>query len=210
MTTRNLRIDGPEDAAVTVLFAHGAGIGMDAPYMAKSAAALGSHGVRVVRFEFPYMAKTRDDGRKRPPDRMPALLESFAGVAETIPGPLALAGKSLGARVALALAKQRTAEGLPPAAALCFGFPFHPPGKPETSRLDSFDGLTTPTLVLQGGRDPFGTFAEAQACSLPGCVTLCEVPDGDHGFKPRKASGHTEDGNIAAAAADAAAFLAGL
>lgn len=194
---------------MTVVLAHGAGIGMDAPFMAQTAAALGGQGVRVVRFEFPYMAKTRSDGRKRPPDRMPALLERFHAVAEGIDGPLAVAGKSLGARVALALATERSAHGNPAAAALCFGFPFHPPGKPEISRRDSFDGLTTPTLVLQGSRDPFGSFAEAQDLDLPACVTLREVPDGDHGFKPRKASGHSVEGNIADAAKAAADFLVG-
>ncbi|MEX2642357.1 MAG: alpha/beta family hydrolase [Acetobacterales bacterium] len=204
-----LRAAGPSDAAAAVFLAHGAGLGMDAPFMRAVAEGLAGHGLRTIRFEFPYMAATRADGKRRPPDRMPALLARFrAVVADTPTARVVLAGKSMGARVALALCREREAKDLPPSAALCFGFPFHPPGKPDRLRTDAFENLRTPTLVLQGSRDPFGTFAEAGGLGLPGCVTLRAVPDGDHGFKPRKASGRTEAGNIADAVAAAAAFIA--
>ena len=70
-------IDGPAEAPATVLLAHGAGAPMDSPFMAAIAAGLAQRGWRVVRFEFPYMARMRETGRRQGPDRMPVLQEAF-------------------------------------------------------------------------------------------------------------------------------------
>lgn len=70
-------IDGPDDAPATVLLAHGAGAPMDSPFMAAMASGLGRKGWRVVRFEFGYMARMRETGRRQGPDRMPLLQEAF-------------------------------------------------------------------------------------------------------------------------------------
>ena len=67
-------VDGPDGAAATFLFAHGAGAPMDHPWMDTVAGGLAAAGIRVVRFEFPYMAGRRVDGKRRGPDR-PAVLE---------------------------------------------------------------------------------------------------------------------------------------
>ena len=69
--------DGPADAPATLLLAHGAGAPMDSPFMASMAEGLAALGWRVVRFEFPYMARQRSTGRKAAPDRMPVLQEAF-------------------------------------------------------------------------------------------------------------------------------------
>ena len=70
-------IDGPDAAPATVLLAHGAGAPMDSPFMAAIASGLAQQGWRVVRFEFPYMARMRETGRRQGPDRMPVLQEAF-------------------------------------------------------------------------------------------------------------------------------------
>ena len=70
-------IDGPDAAPATVLLAHGAGASMDSPFMAAIAGGLAQLGWRVVRFEFPYMARMRETGRRQGPDRMPVLQEAF-------------------------------------------------------------------------------------------------------------------------------------
>ncbi len=86
--------DGPDGARITVALAHGAGAPMDSEFMEYFAIALGSRGIRVARFEFPYMAKRRDDGRKRPPDRPPVLLDFYSAVARELgPERLVVAGK---------------------------------------------------------------------------------------------------------------------
>ena len=73
-------IDGPAQARARFLFAHGAGAPMDTPFMTSIAEGLAASGLRVIRFEFPYMARRRDDGKRRGPDRMPVLLESWRAV----------------------------------------------------------------------------------------------------------------------------------
>ena len=51
-----LLTDGPNRAKTTLILAHGAGAGMDTDFMAAFAQGLGKKGLRVHRFEFPYMA----------------------------------------------------------------------------------------------------------------------------------------------------------
>ena len=92
--------DGPDDGPVLVL-AHGAGAPMDSTFMSTMAEFLGGRGIHVVRFEFAYMAARRTDGKKRPPPRMPGLIEEFQQVMSRLgPGPVFIGGKSMGGRVA--------------------------------------------------------------------------------------------------------------
>nr|WP_259739513.1 alpha/beta family hydrolase [Synechococcus sp. CS-205] len=70
-------IDGPDSAPATVLLVHGAGAPMDSSFMGAIASGLAQHGWRVVRFEFPYMARQRILERRQGPHRMPVLQEAF-------------------------------------------------------------------------------------------------------------------------------------
>lgn len=202
-------IDGPARYSATVVLAHGAGTPMDTPFMTAIAEGIAAAGHRCVRFEFPYMAKRRDDGRKRGPDRMPVLLQSWADMLAAIgevSGPLVIGGKSMGGRSAAVFAAQpENAAGL--SGVVCLGYPFHPPGKPENTRLGPLRAATRPTLILQGERDPFGKPDEIASYDLKAPVTLEWVPDGDHSFVPRKRSGHTEDGNFSYAVRAVTAFV---
>ncbi|PSW12594.1 alpha/beta hydrolase [Photobacterium sanctipauli] len=210
-------IDGPgqDDAVATFLFAHGAGAGMDHAFMAEVAKGLAQAGIRVIRFDFPYMIKRREDGKKRPPDRQPKLLLDFQRHIDAHAGEkLVIGGKSMGGRMASLMVTEIADESpdVENCAAkvkgvACLGFPFHPPGKPENFRGEHLKTITTPTLILQGERDTFGTRAEVEAWQYADCVETTFLPDGDHGFKPRKASGYTESGNIAKAVKVLAAFI---
>ena len=196
MTDRQYLIDGPDDAPATIILAHGAGAPMDSAYMQILAEGIAVHGLRCIRFEFPYMAERRTRGVKKPPNRMPVLMESWHEVVDAHRGtPLIIGGKSMGGRVASMLAAQFDGEGNPVAGLACLGYPFHPPGKPEKLRLNHFAGLKTPTLILQGTRDPFGTPDEISGFLLPPCVEVHWLEDGEHSFKPRKNSGRTEQQN---------------
>jgi predicted alpha/beta-hydrolase family hydrolase len=202
----DLLFDGPDDARITVAFAHGAGAPMDSEFMTAIAAKLADAGLRVARFEFPYMARRRADGKRRPPDRMPVLLQAFRDVVAALgPGTVVVAGKSMGGRVASMVADEAGAAGL-----VCFGYPFHPPGKPEKLRTEHLETLRTPALVLQGERDPFGSRDEVAGYRLSKSMTVVFLPDGDHDLKPRKASGRTREENWEEAAAHAVAFAQGL
>lgn len=208
MTTAlpDLLIDGPAAAPWTVALAHGAGAPMDSPFMATMAALLAAHGLRIVRFEFPYMARRRIDGRRQPPDRQPLLLDCWRRVIDHLgPDRLVVGGKSMGGRMASLLADEAEVSGL-----VCLGYPFHPPGKPEKLRTDHLQALRTPTLICQGERDPFGTRDEVGAYPLSRTIRIEWLPDGDHSLKPRKMSGHSEEGNLANAADAIAVWAAGL
>ena len=204
--------DGPPDAAWTLALAHGAGAPMDSPFMAGMAERLAVAGVAVARFEFPYMRRTRADGRRRPPDRQRALLtawrEAVAAIGDAAAGGasrLAIGGKSLGGRAASMIADEAGAAAL-----VVLGFPFHPPGAPDRTRTERLAALRTPALICQGERDPFGGRAEVEAYDLAPSIALHWIADGNHSFEPRKASGRTLGDNLDDAAAAVARFLGGL
>ena len=167
---------------------------------------LAQRNVAVMRFEFPYMRKRRETGRKSPPDRAPKLLQAFrdalaeAGEA----GTLFIGGKSMGGRMASMLATEIPVRGV-----VCLGYPFHPPGKPERTRLDHLPELKAPMLVCQGERDPLGDREDVASYDLPARVELFWLPDGDHSLKPRRRSGIEYEENLIAAADRIVSFCAG-
>lgn len=197
---------GPPQSDTVLLLAHGAGAPMDSPFMEAIAEGLSERGIRSIRFEFPYMAERRASGKKRPPDRQPVLLDCFREairrVAETSPATASLyiGGKSMGGRMATILAAY--GDSAPSAAprlegVVCLGYPFHPPGKPEKTRIDHFPDIGCPVLICQGDRDPFGTKAEIENYRLPSHVQFCWLPDGNHDLAPRVKSGHSKEQNLA-------------
>ncbi|MCQ9065100.1 alpha/beta fold hydrolase [Vibrio diabolicus] len=195
-------VEGPESGPLFI-FAHGAGAGMEHDFMAAVAKGLVEQGIRVVRFNFPYMIKRAEDGKKRPPDRAPKLLEAYEEViAHFTSQPIVIGGKSMGGRMSSLLAENELVAGI-----ACLGFPFHPPGKPEKFKGDHLANIEKPMLILQGERDTFGKREEFDDFVLSSQVKVSFLPDGDHSFKPRKSSGHTEAGNIELAVEQLAAFI---
>lgn len=200
-------VDGPSDAAATVLLAHGAGAPMDSPFMQAMAHGLAKHGWRVVRFEFPYMARRRTSGQKAAPDRLPRLQEAFCEqvALEASGKPLIIGGKSMGGRVASTIADAQAARGV--IGCLCLGYPFHPPGKPQNLRTEHLAELQTPTLIVQGERDSFGRREEVEGYALAPTIALHWMLAGDHSFKPTRSSGFSEAEHWATAAAAADGFI---
>ncbi|MCG9701605.1 alpha/beta fold hydrolase [Vibrio natriegens] len=195
-------VEGPESGPLFI-FAHGAGAGMEHDFMAAVAKGLVEQGIRVVRFNFPYMMKRAEDGKKRPPDRAPKLLDAYEEVITHFAStPVVIGGKSMGGRMSSLLAENTLVAGI-----ACLGFPFHPPGKPENYKGEHLATLEKPTLILQGERDTFGKREEFENFTLSDQVSVTFVPDGDHSFKPRKRSGYTEEGNIALAVEHLARFI---
>lgn len=202
----DLLIEGPSAAPLTVALAHGAGAGPDAPLLTWFAEALAARGYRVVRFAFPYMALSQRNGRRRPPDRQPVLLDCWCRViARFEPSRLVIGGKSMGGRMASLVADAAGVRGL-----LCLGFPFHPPGQPERRRLAHLETLRTPALIVQGERDPFGTRAEVASYPLSPAIGVYFIADGDHGLRPRAASAVSREAAWSAAVDAAGDFLARL
>ena len=197
-------VDGPEGAKSTLLLAHGAGAGMDSSFLARAAAGLASRGIRVVRFEFPYMARRRAEGRRGAPDREPVLRDSWAGMVERFGGgpKVVIGGKSLGGRIASMIADEVAARGL-----VCFGYPFHPPGDKTRLRTKHLETLRAPALILQGERDAFGDRADLKGYALSSAIRIHWITAGDHSFKPPAKSGRTEAGNVEEAIDAAAGFV---
>ncbi|MEQ1768320.1 MAG: alpha/beta family hydrolase [Devosia sp.] len=194
--------DGPEDARVTVLLAHGAGAPMDSASMNATAKALSSAGMRVARFEFGYMAARRVGERKPPPKAEKVIPEYFAAIDDLGPtdGPLIIGGKSMGGRVA-SMAADALFDAGRIAGLLCLGYPFHPPGRPEQLRTAHLLGLRTPALICQGTRDEFGDRHEVDEFGLSDEIEVSWLEDGDHDLKPRKAiSGFTTAQHLQAVA----------
>jgi uncharacterized protein len=191
----------------TIVLAHGAGAPMDSPYMATMARGLAERGLRVVRFEFPYMRARRERGERKPPDRQPVLEKAWREVIERLGGggKLVVGGKSLGGRIASMVADTAGVRGL-----VCLGYPFHPPDAPERLRTAHLKNLRTPTLIVQGTRDSFGSPAEIEGYDLSPAIRVLFLADGDHSFKPRASSGRTERQNLETAMDAVAAFVAGL
>ena len=193
-------------ASATLILAHGAGAPMDSGWMNDMAARLATHGVNVLRFEFPYMAQRRVDGSKRPPNPAPKLLECwrevYAVVRRHVAGRLAIGGKSMGGRMASLLADELGADRL-----VCLGYPFYAVGKPEKPRVEHLAALKTRTLIVQGERDALGNREAVEAYTLAPGIEVLWLVAGDHDLKPLKVSGFTHEQHLAAAAEKVAAFL---
>lgn len=201
---RECRPAGPPLA--TLLLAHGAGAGMDSPFMEQLAEALARRDIRTLRFDFPYMARARAEGRRRPPNPAPVLLEHWRAMVATWraaeSGPLWLAGKSMGGRMASLLADDLGATGL-----VCLGYPFHPAGKPERLRTEHLATLATPTLIVQGERDALGTRAEVAGYALAPTLEVQWIATADHDLKPLKSSSLSQTQALVETAAWVAAFV---
>jgi predicted alpha/beta-hydrolase family hydrolase len=201
--------DGPEDAPAVILLAHGAGAPMDSASMSSAAKALAGAGLRVVRFEFGYMAERRRSATKPPPPRAETLKSEYIAAIEKLDEtePLIIGGKSMGGRVASMIADPLHASG-GIAGLLCLGYPFHPVGKPDQLRTAHLADLRTPTLIVQGTRDPFGTREEVAGYRLSTSIEIFWLEDGDHDLRPRKAvTGFTAADHRRAMADHAAAWV---
>jgi predicted alpha/beta-hydrolase family hydrolase len=200
----------PSDrAAAGLVLAHGAGGGQHSRFMVEAATALATRGITVATFDFPYMA----EGRKVP-DRGPVLEASwrtaidaarrhpaFAGL------PLFIGGKSMGGRIASQVAAQHV-DGI--AGLVYFGYPLHPPGRPDQRRDRHLPDIREPMLFVQGTRDPFGRAEEIRELlpRLNERTMLFEVQDGDHSFSVRvKVTGRRPEAVLAEIFDTAAGFI---
>jgi uncharacterized protein len=197
-------IDGPDKSKCSILLAHGAGAPMDSPAMTAIAKSLAEAGLRVARFEFDYMASRRTSSSRKPPPRAETLKPEYVAAIAALKahGPLIIGGKSMGGRVASMVADEHHAAGL-----LCLGYPFHPVSKPAQLRTAHLAQLKTPTLIVQGTRDPFGTRDEVASYKLSKAIKILWLEDGDHDLRPRKAvSGFSVADHLKTMAAATAAW----
>lgn len=196
---------GPESGPLCI-FAHGAGAPMDSDFMEDVSDLLSKEGIKVVRFEFPYMQERRINGKKRPPNRQPELLSCLENVISHFDEPCVLMGKSMGGRMSSILAADEkmnsNVKGV-----VALGYPFHPAGKQEKLRIEHLPQLKVPMSIVQGTRDALGNKETVENLSIPSEINFLWLDDGDHDLKPRKKSGFTHEGHKEAAARFAADFI---
>jgi predicted alpha/beta-hydrolase family hydrolase len=191
-TVSGLLLAPPEPRALYV-YGHGAGAGMEHPFMQASAEALAARGIATFRYNFPYME--RRSGR---PDRTPTLVRTVraavGAAAAELPGVTLLAGgKSMGGRMS---SHAQADESLPGVKALIFvGFPLHRPKSLGTERAEHLKGVQIPMLFLQGTRDEMADLdlVRSVAAGLAPRARLHVVEGADHGFHVLKRSGRTDD-----------------
>jgi predicted alpha/beta-hydrolase family hydrolase len=189
----NTLINTAQNPIANFVFAHGAGAGQNSEFMELMALGLAKQNINVIRFNFAYMQLAEELGKRRPPDRADKLIVHFNSVVSAIDKslPVFIGGKSMGGRMASMLLEKSNALGC-----ICMGYPFHPPGKPEKLRTEHLLAINKPVLILQGERDTFGTREEVGTFNLSERVEVSYLADGDHSFKPRKASGATLEANL--------------
>ncbi len=199
MKKSDMILNGSAKADTVFVVAHGAGAAMDTPFMNFFADGLATKELRVARFEFAYMAARRTTEKRPGPDREAKLRAAWHEAISAFRGKrVVIGGKSMGGRIASLIADEvaGTQElDIELCGLVCLGYPFHPIGKPDKLRTEHLANLKTPTLIVQGTRDPFGIPDEVKGYKLSKRIRVHWLEDGDHSFKPRKKSGRTEEEN---------------
>lgn len=194
----------PRDARALYVLAHGAGAGMNHPFLVEIATLLAERGIGTLRYQFPYM----EAGGKRPDT--PRIAEATVRAAVAEAGrfgkglPLFAGGKSFGGRMT---SGAEASEHLAGVRGLVFlGFPLHPPGAPASTRGDHLAEVRIPMLFLQGTRDEFADLSllKPLARKLGRRAALHLVEDANHSFRVPARAGR-KPAEVMAELADAAA-----
>jgi len=197
-----------------IIFSHGAGADMHHEFMEQMTLLFNEADINVLRFNFPYMDKRIELGKRYPPDRMPKLIDCYQSVINNFIDndnrakklPLFIGGKSMGSRVAATVAGDNEVSTFIQGV-FCLGYPFHPPKKPEKLRLEPLQNTQKPVLIVQGERDTLGSQVDVIGYEIS---TLCKtvfLVDGDHSLKPRVKSGFTHQQHMASAAHSICKFI---
>jgi len=196
-------LDSPASPRACYVFGHGAGAGMEHPFMSSVAQGLGERGIATLRYQFPYMER----GSRRPDVPKVAHAAVRAAVAEAarrLPRlPLIAGGKSFGGRMT---SQAQSAAPLPGVVGLLFfGFPLNPAGKPSIDRATHLAGVKIQMLFVQGTRDELADagLIEPTVEALRGTATLHWVPEGNHSLHVPAKSGRS-DAQVLGIALDAA------
>ena len=175
----------PQKSSCIITLAHGAGAGMNHPFMATLAKSLADAGIASLRVNFPFTEhkKGRPDVPAVAYKTIEAAIDSANKLFPSV--PLFVSGKSFGGRMSsqyLSLHPNTAVKGI-----IFYGFPLHALGKPSVERADHLTNIQLPMLFLQGTRDAMAQpdLIESVCSSLPGAVLL-KIEGADHSFKAGK------------------------
>ncbi len=188
------RLLRPAGARALLVLAHGAGAGMDHPFMEAASQRLADRAIATLRYQFPYM----EAGKRRPDPKARLLATVRAAVGrglELAEGlPLLAGGKSMGGRMTSLAASEAPLDGV--RGIVFFGFPLHAAGKPPgDERAAHLSDVGVPMLFLQGTRDKLADLSLLRpVCKRLGDRAQLHVVEGaDHGFHVLVRSGRTDD-----------------
>jgi uncharacterized protein len=175
----------PDKSICVMTLAHGAGAGMNHPFMVTLAKSLAEKNMATLRFNFPFT-----ENKKGRPD-VPAVAHKTIEAAiqhaqKNYPSlPLFVTGKSFGGRMSsqcLAAHSAAKVSGI-----IFYGFPLHPPGKPSIERAEHLKDVKQPMLFLSGTRDEFASLNLLEkVCSQLPHSTLIKIEGANHSFKAGK------------------------
>ncbi|MFB7844742.1 alpha/beta family hydrolase [Microbacterium sp. NPDC056052] len=178
--------------APLVVIAHGAGAGMDHPFLTGFSAALRAAGLHTLRFTFPYL----EAGRRMPGPAAHAILTWRAAIAaarERGSGSVVACGKSYGGRMASMAAADEA--GLDADALVYLGYPLHQPGKPEKPRIEHLPAVMQPQLFVEGTSDPFVQPLSQLEEAVASCrdARILWIDGGGHSFEVKGRKRPTEE-----------------
>jgi uncharacterized protein len=172
---------------------HGAGSNANAPLLRALGDVFAAAGMTVLRCDLPYR-QARSFGPPGPGDaaRDRRGIQNIAEILrKQVRGRIFLGGHSYGGRQSSMLCAENPdlVQGL-----VLFSYPLHPPRKPEQLRTQHLPQLRTPSLFVQGTRDPFGSMEEIEAAIklIPARTELFKVEGGGHDLGLKVKSGGEE------------------
>jgi predicted alpha/beta-hydrolase family hydrolase len=183
----NIRTATPKKIEIVLILAHGAGAGMDSPFMRFFQDNLVEKGIKVTEFNFGYI----EAGKKAPAPRKKLESEWRAVINYELELldkniPIFIGGKSMGGRIASYILPE-----YPQLSGLVFlGYPLHPPGKPNIQRAEHLYKIQKPMLFISGTKDRLAQLdlLKSVVGKIGSHASLYLVEDGDHSLKVPKRS----------------------
>jgi uncharacterized protein len=185
-------LQNPPHARACYVLAHGAGAGINHPFMRAVAAELARQDIATLRYQFPYM----ETGARRPDPPQLAHATVRAAVAAALSFvptlPLIAGGKSFGGRMTSQAQSKDPLQGV--RGLVFLGFPLHPAGRPSQDRAAHLFDVQIPMLFLQGTRDTLASLDQIEPlCKKLGWRATLELfADADHSFHVPARSGRND------------------
>ncbi|CUB03992.1 Predicted hydrolase of the alpha/beta-hydrolase fold [Marinomonas fungiae] len=185
---------------------HGSGAGHQSDFLTRFKACLEADlNIQIEPITLEYMKDMEHTGTKRPPPRLPKLVEEVAASLDRNE-PMILLGKSMGSRIIAELCQTHNVK-----ACIALGFPFYPAKKPEKHRLINLaSSENVPYLILQGTRDALGDRVWVSQQQLPSNIDIQWIEGADHDFHVLKRYNKSPDQVMECLSGHIKAFLTGL
>ena len=160
----------------SILFLHGTHTLYDSNWMTQICELIDQEKFKIICPEFPSIFKENSEKVDMTLKLTPYLKEFIK--TEGHDEGLIIIGKSLGAKVAVELAKNIKIKQL-----ILLGYPFtNKNSEIRKKRLEKINSLRVPTCIIQGSNDRFGKEAICSKLNLPNNILIRWIPNTNHSF----------------------------